>query len=219
MASLFFCVLLRITAHNYPNAENNCAMLVFLWECTLLSSTHNLSYLSSTGGITIHPTSTGHWANVGRMLGQRRRRWPNICQHRSSVLSQLVSGSYFLWNYCTRTYPGGLDMPCGGYDLWSTVWPTMKITFPPRKLHYGIMYGPSSIFSPRFLSTCEFYPLARHGGQTLSQSWYNISDAVLKLKQFFTNNRAASLIDLVADLNILRQAYEHMLNNVIDYLI
>ena len=81
------------------------------------------------------------------------------------------------------------------------------------------MYGPSSIFSPRFLSTCEFYPPARHGGQTLSQSWYNISDAVQKLKQFFTNNRAASLIDLVADLNILRQAYEHMLNNVIDYLI
>ena len=27
---------------------------------------------------TSHPTKAGHQANFGLMLGQRRRRWPNI---------------------------------------------------------------------------------------------------------------------------------------------
>ena len=46
---------------------------------------------------------TGSYSNV--MLGQRRRRWPNITLHYTTLKSHLVcSGVYFLYNWCMTMY-------------------------------------------------------------------------------------------------------------------
>ena len=63
----------------------------------------------------------GHWTNAGLMLGQRRRRWPNI---KTTLFQRLVFAG--LWAKRTNLWPNEADMTFNPrwpshVDSWQTV--------------------------------------------------------------------------------------------------